>query len=104
MSVEDFKPFILNVPGTIITNPPFSIAKSIIEHCFDISNENTEIIMLLRLGFLESNSRFDFWKKHPNVSLITLKNRPRFVNNKTDFAAYAWFIWNNKKQFVLPCV
>lgn len=40
-------------PDIIITNPPFSIAQEIIEHCFKIAPES-EIIMLLRLAFLES--------------------------------------------------
>lgn len=91
-------------PGTIITNPPFSIAKQVIEHCFEIADERTEIIMLLRLGWLETQDRYDFWRKHPNVSLITLRDRPKFVGNGTDFAAYGWFIWSNRQQFVMPCM
>ncbi|HWS31034.1 MAG TPA: hypothetical protein VN512_13090 [Clostridia bacterium] len=91
-------------PGTIITNPPFSCAKEIIEHSFEIADERTETIMLLRLGWLETKDRYDFWRKHSNVSLITLRDRPKFVGNGTDFAAYGWFIWSNREQFVLPCV
>ncbi len=93
-----------HAPGTIITNPPFSIAKAIIEHCFEIADERTEIIMLLRLGWLETKDRYEFWKSHPNVSLITLRDRPKFIGNGTDFAAYGWFIWNQQNQFVKPCV
>ncbi len=93
-----------SAPGTIITNPPFSIAEKVVEHCFEIADEKTEIIMLLRLGWLESKKRELFWSKYPNVSLITLRDRPKFVGNGTDFAAYGWFIWNNREQFILPCV
>jgi len=90
--------------GAIISNPPFSIAQEIIEHCFEISDEDTEIIMLLRLGWLESKKRRPFWVNHPNVSLITLMERPKFIGKSTDFAAYGWFIWNKQEQFILPCV
>lgn len=48
----DWKP---NKPyKTIITNPPFSLAQEFLEKCFKIANDDTEIIMLLRLAFLES--------------------------------------------------
>ena len=75
-----------------------------IEHSFELANDRTEIIMLLRLGWLEAKDRYDFWRKHPNVSLITLRDRPKFIGNGTDFAAYGWFIWSNRQQFVMPCV
>lgn len=91
-------------PRTIITNPPFSIAEEVIEKCFQIAGEHTEIIMLLRLGFLEAVKRKPFWGKHPNVSLITLANRPSFTGNGTDDSAYGWYIWNNERQFIKPCV
>lgn len=91
-------------PKTIITNPPFSIAEEVIEKCFEIADDQTEIIMLLRLGFLEAVKRKTFWGKHPNVSLITLSNRPSFTGNGTDNSAYGWYIWNNERQFIKPCV
>jgi len=103
-SIGDFNYPMPCAPGTIITNPPFSIAKEVIEHCFEIADERTEIIMLLRLGWLETQSREEFWKKHPNVSLIVLRDRPKFIGNGTDFAAYGWFIWNARQQFIKPCV
>ena len=70
----------------------------------EIAGDRTEIIMLLRLGWLETQDRYPFWCAHPNVSLITLRDRPKFVGNGTDFAAYGWFIWSNRQQFVMPCV
>ena len=102
--INDFEYPMPCTPGTIITNPPFSIAQNIIEHCFELANERTEIIMLLRLGWLETQKRQNFWRKHPNISLITLMERPSFTGDGTDFAAYGWFIWSSRKQFILPCV
>ncbi len=82
--------------NTIMTNPPFSLAKEIIEHSFEIATENTEIVMLLKLSFLESKERFEFWRDYPVSKLFCLRDRPRFINNSTDFAAYAWFVWDNE--------
>ena len=80
---------------TIISNPPYSIAKEIIEKCFEIANEDTEIIMLLRTAFLESKKRYDFWQKHPVNGLYVLSKRPSFTGEGTDATSYSWFIWNN---------
>jgi len=63
---------------TIISNPPYSIAQEIIEKCFEIADENTEIIMLLRTNFLESKKRYSFWNKHPVSKLYVLSQRPSF--------------------------
>lgn len=104
VSLGDFEYPMPCAPSTIITNPPFSIADEIIEHCFELADDRTEVIMLLRLGWLEPEKRRSFWQKHHNVSLITLANRPSFTGNGTDFAAYGWFIWNKRGQFMLPCV
>lgn len=84
--------------STIITNPPYSIAQEIIEHCFEIASPETEIIMLLRLAFLESKKRYDFWQKHPVNELYVLSERPSFTGKGTDATAYAWFVWNNSNE------
>lgn len=63
---------------TIITNPPYGIAEQVIEHCFEIASPKADIVMLLRLGFLASRSRRDFWKRHPLTQLLVLAERPSF--------------------------
>lgn len=80
----------------IIGNPPYTYAKEFIEKCFEIANENTVIIMLLRTAFLESKSRFEFWKRHPLTGLYTLSKRPSFTGKGTDATSYSWFVWDNK--------
>lgn len=81
---------------TIITNPPFSKAKEFILRCKELY-PNAEIIMLLRLAFLESRARYEFWQQHPVSKLYVLSKRPSFINAKTDAAAYAWFIFSKEK-------
>jgi hypothetical protein len=87
--------------NTIITNPPFSIAQEIIEHCFEISHKDTDIIMLLRLGFLESKKRRQFWKDYPLAQLYPLISRPSFTGKGTDATAYGWFVWSNYRDKVI---
>ena len=81
----------------IITNPPYSIAQEIIEHCFEIAPE-AEIIMLLRLAFLESKKRKSFWGKHPVTQIYVLSERPSFTGKGTDATAYAWFVWSKYRE------
>ena len=83
---------------TIISNPPYSIALEIINKCFEIIDKDTEIIMLLRLAFLESKKRYEFWQKHPINKLYVLSQRPSFTGKGTDATAYAWFIWNQSSK------
>lgn len=79
----------------IIANPPFSLAKEFIEHCFEIS-PNSIKIFLLRTAFLESKARNEFWAMHPLDKLYVMSARPSFTNDGvTDATSYSWFIWDN---------
>ena len=75
----------------IITNPPFSLAQEFIEKSLTLS---PRVIFLLRLSFLESQKRYDFWQKH-NPSIYVLSKRPSFVGGATDSCAYAWFFFGS---------
>lgn len=84
----------------IITNPPYSLAQEFVEKAH---NDADVIIMLLRLGFLESMRREEFWKKYPLDNLITLSKRPSFTEDgKTDGSGYGFFVWDAKKKLGLP--
>jgi len=75
----------------IFTNPPFSIADKFIEKAL---SESPSVVMLLRLNYLGSQKRFEFWKKYPVTGLIVLSKRPSFTGTGTDSTEYAWFIWD----------
>ncbi len=84
---------------TIIGNPPYTYALEFIEKCFEISDHDTEIVMLLRTAFLESKKRYDFWQRHPVSKLYVLSQRPSFLQNgKSDATSYSWFIWDGSKK------
>ena len=91
--------------GVIISNPPYSMAQEIIEHFFKIKRPTAQVIMLLRIGFLESQKRIPFWKKYPVSELYPLSHRPSFTGDgHTDATAYAWFVWNNSDRQVIKVI
>jgi hypothetical protein len=87
----------------IIGNPPFSLAQEFLEKCFEIAKDDTYVVMLLRLAFLESRKRHKFWQENPLHKLYVLSERPSFINGKTDATAYGWFVWqrSSTKQEIL---
>ena len=74
----------------IFTNPPFSLAMKFVEKCLATADH---VAMLLRLGFLGSADRADFFREHP-PDIYLLPDRPSFTDDgKNDNSYYAWFIW-----------
>lgn len=98
------------VPGhvDIITNPPFSQAYEFVEKALDITDG--DIIMLLRLAFLETTRRRElFDKKHLkevwvsskriHFSSPSLKQREKETGKKSNSGmAMAWFVFNRNYE------
>jgi len=82
----------------IFTNPPFSLAQEFIEHSIERAQC---VVMLLRINFLGSKKRYDFWQKNSPDAMYVLSKRPSFTGKGTDATEYAWFVWQ-KKEFVKP--
>ena len=82
----------------IFTNPPFSIAQEFVEHSVQHAQCT---VMLLRINFLGSKKRYDFWQKNRPDAMFVLSKRPSFTGKGTDATEYAWFVWQ-KKEFVKP--
>lgn len=77
-----------------ISNPPYSLAMEFVERCLRISHLTA---MLLRVGFLESETRADWIREHtPDVYI--LPNRPSFAHGRTDNCAYAWMVWGQPRS------
>ena len=85
-------------PDVIITNPPFSLAMEILEKSMKIVSEKGKVILLLRLGFLASDKRFDFMRENPPTDMFVLHKRPSFTGKGTDSQEYGWFVWDKDKQ------
>lgn len=75
----------------ILTNPPFSLAQSFIDH--SLKHANT-VIMLLRINFLGSVSRYEWWNNNKPTSMYILSKRPSFTGTGTDSIDYAWYAWD----------
>lgn len=87
----------------VITNPPYCIAQEIIEKSFEYAPK-AEVVMLLRLAFLESKKRKKFWDKHPLTQLYPLLQRPSFTGKGTDATAYGWFVWSQYRDKLIKSI
>lgn len=77
----------------IITNPPFALAKEFLTLALEEAGPRTEVAFLLRLAFLEGQSRAAFHRAHPS-DVFVLPKRPSFTGDgKSDSCAYAWFVF-----------
>ncbi len=78
------------IRGVIITNPPYSLA---MQFCAHARRHAPEVIMLLRLNFLGSQSRKAWWMENEPSALYILSKRPSFTGGPTDSCEYAWLAW-----------
>lgn len=79
----------------IVTNPPFILAKEFLEKSL---NEAPVVVYFLRLNFLGSGGRFEFFEDNPPDHFIVSSDRPSFTpDGKTDNCDYAWMIWDKDK-------
>ncbi|NBV61810.1 MAG: class I SAM-dependent methyltransferase [Rhodobacteraceae bacterium] len=89
----------------VVGNPPFAEAQEHVEAALRVARVG--VAMLLRLAFLESAERLDFWTG-PGAGLDevrVLAHRPSFTGGGTDSAAYGWFVWRTlaPRGRVMPC-
>jgi len=99
--LETTPPWSLKV-SCVISNPPYNQAEDIIRHSRFLY-PLADIVMLLRMAFLESEARIDFFKEMGQPDMYNLPNRPSFRNSRgkdglgpekkgsTDMAAYSFF-------------
>lgn len=85
--------------GDIITNPPYKYAKEFVEKAIEVIPKGNRVAMLLKLTFLESNSRKELFKNNPpkiiyvaSARLSCAKNGD-FKKHNNGAICYAWFIW-----------
>lgn len=92
--------------GDIITNPPYKYALDFVKHALRIIPEGNKVAMFLKLQFLESKGRKEFFIQQPPKTLYVSSSRIICAKN-ADFAnvtgsavAYAWYVWQkgNRKN------
>lgn len=79
----------------IVTNPPYSLAYEFTRRAVAHSEET---FLLLRLNFLASKKRKDWFQRNEPSALFVLSVRPSFVYGRTDATDYAWFYWGPRHK------
>jgi len=79
----------------IVTNPPYKLADFFVRHALELC---PNVVMLLRLAFLESSGRDDILNKLARVHLfknrLPMMHRSSYAGPKsTSKIAFAWFVW-----------
>lgn len=92
LSVED--PIMRS--DSIITNPPFKLAKPFIEKALQLTGN--KVIMLLRLAFLESENRYEMFQTTPLRTVYVFSKRLTMSAKgegakKGGMIPFAWFVW-----------
>lgn len=95
----------------IITNPPYSLAKEFVEKSMTLLNDgydndgysNGQLIMFLKIQFLESEKRKALFEKYPPKYIYVFRNRMATWNNGEPLdcngkkwattMCHAWFVW-----------
>jgi hypothetical protein len=81
-------------PDLILGNPPYRQAQEHIEAGLRWLAPGGRLAFLLRLNFLGSAARVDFWRRGELESVSTIAPRPSFTGDgKTDGTEYALFVW-----------
>lgn len=86
--------------GDILTNPPYGRAKEFCEHALKLVNDGRQVVMLMRIQFLEGQRRKPFLLANPpkyvyvSSSRLILAKNADFVKYNTGSAnCYAWYVW-----------
>jgi hypothetical protein len=84
--------------NTIVSNPPYRLAQEFIEHGLDLV---PTVIMLLRLGFLESERRSPLLDGGSLARIHVFKNRLPMMHRDgwagpraSSAIAFAWYVWS----------
>lgn len=85
--------------GDIVTNPPYKRAKEFVEHALKVVDDGRKIAMILKIQFLESQSRKELFENHPPKYVYVFTKRTLCAKNgdfekyNSSAVCYCWFIW-----------
>jgi hypothetical protein len=82
----------------IIGNPPYGQAEEFVRKSFELLNEGGIVLFLLRLAFLESQTRGNgLWKEYRPKRVYVVSRRISFTGNRrSDETAYALYRWDQE--------
>lgn len=85
--------------GDIVTNPPFSLALEFVEKSLNLVNDGNQVIMFLKIQFLESKARAEFFKNNPPKVIYIPHSRLNcardgdFDKYTNSSAMFCWYVW-----------
>lgn len=86
----------------IVTNPPFSLAQQFVERALSLA---PKVVMLLRLGFLESERRTPILDNGKLARVLVFKKRLPMMHRdgwagpkSSSAMAFAWYVWDRFHQ------
>lgn len=98
--VFDFLKSDISFNGDIVTNPPFKYALEFVIKSLRSVHMNRNVVMMLRIQFLESKSRKKFFMKYPpkyvyvhSERASTWKNNDREKYKDVSALCYCWIVW-----------
>lgn len=89
--------------GDVLTNPPYKQAQAFVETALARVEDESKVIMLLRIQFLESQRRHIFFKQNPPKYVYVHSSRIQIrLNNDPTIngsaLCFAWFVWEKGHQ------
>ena len=85
--------------GDIITNPPYKYAQEFVEHALKLAENGKQIIMFLKIQFLEGKKRAKLFKQK-NLKFVYVHSERQICAINGDFgkikssaSCYCWFVW-----------
>lgn len=85
--------------GDIITNPPYKYAFEFVQKAIEIVRPGNKVAMFLKLQFLESKARKQFFLNNPPKTVYVSSSRlicamnGDFEKYTSSAIVYAWFVW-----------
>lgn len=85
--------------SNIVTNPPYKICLDFAKKGMELLDDGLYMCMLLKIQFLETKARYEFFKKNPPKYIYVFVNRIGCIPggesdvNKPSAICYAWYIW-----------
>ena len=77
----------------VLMNPPFKDALTWVKKGVA---EPLTCAALLKMSFLATKGRYDFWAEYPPTAVVVMSGRPSFTGNGSDNAEYMWCYWDNR--------
>lgn len=83
--------------SNIVTNPPYRLGREFVEHSLECATR--KVAMLLRINFLETETRMHLFNDLPFSRLWVFATRVRMGSSKHPGGlgggvCYAWFVWD----------